>query len=227
VGGYIRSHAHICPGRSEPEFSQIARIVLAANTAARQQAKPGLPAGHLDRAAGKSSRSWLWEFFTHRTGHGLGLEAHEEPYIRGITPFAGRWYDLYHRTRHLPAGAAACALKITWSSPRVVQKPCLIFLATGSARITHPRSQALVTSRFAYGERPSFPGDFHVHLGLGRGHVPLLPAHLSQGTRGGSIRIGAILGGFGLMMVVSHIPAGYLADRVGRKPVLVSAWLIV
>jgi MFS family permease len=28
------------------------------------------------------------------------------------------------------------------------------------------------------------------------------------------------------MMVVSHIPAGYLADRVGRKPVLVSAWVI-
>lgn len=40
------------------------------------------------------------------------------------------------------------------------------------------------------------------------------------------IRIGAILGGFGLMMVISHIPAGYLADRVGRKPVLVSAWVI-
>jgi MFS family permease len=28
------------------------------------------------------------------------------------------------------------------------------------------------------------------------------------------------------MMVVSHIPAGYLADKVGRKPVLVSAWVI-
>lgn len=40
------------------------------------------------------------------------------------------------------------------------------------------------------------------------------------------IRIGAILGGFGLMMLISHIPAGYLADRVGRKPLLVSAWLI-
>jgi MFS family permease len=40
------------------------------------------------------------------------------------------------------------------------------------------------------------------------------------------IRIGAILGGFGLMMVSSHIPAGYLADRIGRKPVLVSAWVI-
>lgn len=40
------------------------------------------------------------------------------------------------------------------------------------------------------------------------------------------IRIGFILGGFGLMMISSHIPAGYLADRVGRKPVLVSAWVM-
>lgn len=40
------------------------------------------------------------------------------------------------------------------------------------------------------------------------------------------IRIGVILGGFGLMMVSSHIPAGYLADRVGRKPVIVSAWVM-
>ena len=40
------------------------------------------------------------------------------------------------------------------------------------------------------------------------------------------IRIGVILGGFGLMMISSHIPAGYLADRVGRKPVIVSAWVL-
>lgn len=40
------------------------------------------------------------------------------------------------------------------------------------------------------------------------------------------IRIGVILGGFGLMMISSHIPAGYLADRVGRKPVMVSAWVM-
>ena len=40
------------------------------------------------------------------------------------------------------------------------------------------------------------------------------------------IRIGVILGGFGLMMISSHIPAGYLADRVGRKPVIVSAWVM-
>ncbi|UCD97655.1 MAG: MFS transporter [Chloroflexota bacterium] len=38
------------------------------------------------------------------------------------------------------------------------------------------------------------------------------------------IMIGTILGGFGLAMTISHIPAGYLADRIGRKPVLVAGW---
>ena len=39
------------------------------------------------------------------------------------------------------------------------------------------------------------------------------------------IMIGTILGGFGLAMTVSHIPAGYLADRIGRKPLMVAAWI--
>ena len=38
------------------------------------------------------------------------------------------------------------------------------------------------------------------------------------------ILIGTILGGFGLAMTISHIPAGYLADRIGRKPLIVAAW---
>ncbi len=40
------------------------------------------------------------------------------------------------------------------------------------------------------------------------------------------ISIGTILGGFGLMMMVSHIPAGYLADRYGRKPIMIAAWVM-
>ncbi|MEJ5224685.1 MAG: MFS transporter [Anaerolineales bacterium] len=39
------------------------------------------------------------------------------------------------------------------------------------------------------------------------------------------LTIGAILGGFGLMMTVAHIPAGFVADRIGRRPVLRAAWL--
>ena len=40
------------------------------------------------------------------------------------------------------------------------------------------------------------------------------------------IQIGAILGGFGAVMTVAHIPAGYLSDRIGRQPMLIAAWLI-
>jgi Xaa-Pro dipeptidase len=71
-------------GEPEPEFLQIAGIVREANTAARKLAKPGIPAGHLDRAAREViEKAGYGEYFTHRTGHGLGMEGHEEPYIRG------------------------------------------------------------------------------------------------------------------------------------------------
>ncbi|HNB53840.1 MAG TPA: MFS transporter [Anaerolineales bacterium] len=40
------------------------------------------------------------------------------------------------------------------------------------------------------------------------------------------VRIGAILGALGLAMAAAQAPAGYLADRFGRKPVMVSAWFL-
>jgi len=39
-------------------------------------------------------------------------------------------------------------------------------------------------------------------------------------------QIGLILGAFGAAMAVTHIPAGHLADRIGRRPMLVAAWVI-
>ncbi len=38
--------------------------------------------------------------------------------------------------------------------------------------------------------------------------------------------IGAIIGAQGIAMTLPHIPAGHLADRIGRKPLLMAAWLI-
>jgi MFS family permease len=38
--------------------------------------------------------------------------------------------------------------------------------------------------------------------------------------------IGLILGAFGFFMAITHIPAGQLADRVGRRPLLIGAWLL-
>lgn len=57
--------------------------VKAANAAAHAAAGPGVPAQEVDRAArGVIEKAGFGEFFRHRTGHGLGLEVHEEPYIR-------------------------------------------------------------------------------------------------------------------------------------------------
>ena len=45
--------------------------------------RPGVPAGAVDDASRKTiTDAGFGEYFTHRTGHGLGLEVHEEPYMR-------------------------------------------------------------------------------------------------------------------------------------------------
>jgi len=71
-------------GEVEPEFKQIAKIVLEANRAGRAAAKPGATATSVDQAARKViEQAGYGKYFIHRTGHGLGLETHEYPYIRG------------------------------------------------------------------------------------------------------------------------------------------------
>jgi Xaa-Pro dipeptidase len=71
-------------GDIEPEYAHIAQIVLEANLAGRQAAGPEVSAGEVDAAARLVIESAGYgPFFTHRTGHGLGMEGHEEPYIRG------------------------------------------------------------------------------------------------------------------------------------------------
>jgi MFS family permease len=40
------------------------------------------------------------------------------------------------------------------------------------------------------------------------------------------INIGVIMGAYGLAATLAHIPAGYLADRIGRKPLMLAAWII-
>lgn len=69
-------------GEVDPELKTIGEIVLEANRSARMAWKPGVDAGAIDRAARSViEEAGYGEAFIHRTGHGLGMEAHEAPYI--------------------------------------------------------------------------------------------------------------------------------------------------
>ena len=85
VDGYISDLTRtFCLGKMEPEFEKIYDLVLSANTAGRAAAHAGITAGTIDQAARRIiSDGGYGPYFTHRTGHGIGLEAHEPPYIFG------------------------------------------------------------------------------------------------------------------------------------------------
>ena len=83
VGGYAADITRtFAIGALEPEMARVYEIVQAANAAGRAAAGPGVPAEEVDRAArAVIEEAGYGECFTHRTGHGLGLEVHEPPYI--------------------------------------------------------------------------------------------------------------------------------------------------
>ena len=85
VDGYISDLTRtFAVGEVEAEYSKIHAIVLEANTAGRAAGKPGAPCAAVDKAAREViEKSGYGVYFTHRTGHGIGMEAHEEPYMRG------------------------------------------------------------------------------------------------------------------------------------------------
>jgi Xaa-Pro dipeptidase len=85
VGGYISDLTRtFAVGEVEPEFKKIAEIVLEANAAGRAAGRPGVPCANVDKAARHViEQAGYGEYFTHRVGHGIGMEDHEDPYMRG------------------------------------------------------------------------------------------------------------------------------------------------
>lgn len=72
--------AHV--GEPSAEFARAYEAVLAANQAALDAVRPGVACQEIDRAArGLLTAAGYGEAFIHRTGHGLGLSVHEEPYL--------------------------------------------------------------------------------------------------------------------------------------------------
>lgn len=69
-------------GRASDDFTKAYQAVRAAQRAAIQAARPGVSCESVDAAARSVIESaGFGEFFTHRLGHGIGLDVHEPPYL--------------------------------------------------------------------------------------------------------------------------------------------------
>lgn len=72
----------IAIGRARPAARRVHEQVRQAQELAYRAVRPGVAAEDVDSSARRHlTAAGLGERFTHRTGHGLGLDVHEEPYI--------------------------------------------------------------------------------------------------------------------------------------------------
>lgn len=61
--------------------------------------------------------------------------------------------------------------------------------------------------------------------GVGEGmFFNFVPIHLESEFLLSKQQVGFALGAFGFFMAITHIPGGHLADRIGRRPLLIAAW---
>ena len=62
--------------------------------------------------------------------------------------------------------------------------------------------------------------------GIGEGMFYFFQPLYLQELGADPLKIGGILGIVGLAMTLSYLPAGFLSDRIGRKPLIIAAWVI-
>jgi Xaa-Pro dipeptidase len=74
-----------CYGKPTDKQLKVFDIVKAAQTAAMKAARPGLPMAQVDLTARKvitdAGYGNGYQYFTHRVGHGIGMDMHEWPYL--------------------------------------------------------------------------------------------------------------------------------------------------
>ena len=82
-GGYcVDLTRTVAVGTPDPEMRRVHGAVLEAQTQAIAASRPGIRASEIDAAARQTlDKHGLAEAFGHSTGHGLGIEVHEEPRI--------------------------------------------------------------------------------------------------------------------------------------------------
>jgi Xaa-Pro aminopeptidase len=83
VGGYCSdiTRTIVCKEASH-EVRKVYEILKSAQQKAVHAVKTGMAAQDIDRIArGEITKAGYGKYFIHRTGHGIGLDVHEEPYI--------------------------------------------------------------------------------------------------------------------------------------------------
>lgn len=88
LGGYTSDTTRMFViGEPTTEQGEVHDIVRVAQQEAVDAVAPGVPAAEIDRAARRIiDDAGYGDHFIHRTGHGIGLEVHEEPYIIETNP---------------------------------------------------------------------------------------------------------------------------------------------
>lgn len=76
------STRNYCVGEPPEEYAHYFDVLLSAQRAQTDAVRPGITAEELDEVGREAiTESGYGPDFMHRTGHGIGLETHEEPYI--------------------------------------------------------------------------------------------------------------------------------------------------
>jgi Xaa-Pro dipeptidase len=81
--GYSSDITRMAVIGTPPEgYEEVHSVVEAAVKAALKAARPGVKAHEVDDAArGVITEAGYGQYFVHRTGHGMGVEVHEQPYL--------------------------------------------------------------------------------------------------------------------------------------------------
>jgi Xaa-Pro dipeptidase len=73
-------------GKATAEYKEVYETVKEAQKRAEEAVKPGVKASEIDEAARACiAEKGYGDYFIHKTGHGIGMEVHEEPYISDIS----------------------------------------------------------------------------------------------------------------------------------------------
>jgi Xaa-Pro aminopeptidase len=76
------TRTYVVGGDPDPEFARYYEVLRRAQAAGCEAVRPGASCESVDAAArAVIAEAGYGDYFVHRTGHGIGLEVHEEPYL--------------------------------------------------------------------------------------------------------------------------------------------------